>query len=70
MNATTVCCVFVQYVFHVIYTAHIIIDFCCVWLTDNTGSAGELFPDTGGPGFGVPASPQRPGHSSALSCSP
>lgn len=55
---------------HVIYTVYIMNDFCCVCLTDNTGSAGKLFPDTGGPGFGIPASPQRPGHSSALPCSP
>lgn len=42
----------------------------CVCLTDNTGGAGKLFPDTGGLGVGVPASPQRPRHASALPCSP
>lgn len=55
----------------VISTARTPIDICrvCVCLTDNTRGAGELFPDTGGPGVGVPASPQGPGHSSALRCS-
>lgn len=41
-----------------------------VCFIDNTRGAGELFPDTGGLGVGVPATPQRPGHSSAVSCTP
>ena len=43
----------------------------CVCVSpDDTGGAGELLPDTRGPGVGVPASPQGPGHTSALRCSP
>lgn len=43
----------------------------CVCVSpDDTGGAGELLPDTRGPGVGVPASPQGPGHPSALRCSP
>lgn len=34
--------------------------------SDNTGSADQLLPDSGGPGVGVPASSQRPGLNSAL----
>lgn len=41
----------------------------CWCLTDNTGSAGELFPDFGGLSVGVSASTQRPGLSAFVPCS-
>lgn len=53
---------FIQYIYSVTSVV-------CVFLTENTGSAGELLPDTGRPGVGVPASSQGLGHASALWCS-